>query len=386
MSPDISILFRVLGNWGDEAALTALRPLSVPDWVNLVQESISHQVAPLLHRRLKALETLITPPPLAVAQLRSSYLKNSARGIWFMNGLPWIVEALREENIPVILYKGIYLAGVLYEDVGLRPMVDIDILIHESDYSKVRLCLDKLRQSRPAICPPVDIKTHTAGIASLHNVDTDGIWKRAQSISINGVKAMVLAPEDMFLTLCMHHFFQHAGQLTIGIRAFCDVQAVLDRYRDKMDWAQVAYRADEWGVSNCVSLASRLTRDLLNASMPPELEELAKAHDPGGELQTFAGDYFSARQSESLVLSPYLLQLLAQGRLKRKLSFIMKTAIPNAELMAGKMRTNKYSARFYSGYIKRVGHLVWIGLKMLLMMIVPSTKKWKLIKLIRWMT
>jgi hypothetical protein len=386
MLPDTTILLKVLGNWGDEVALDALRSLSDADWNDLVQESKRQLVAPLFYRRLKKLEYAIIPPPFVVEQLRNSYLRNSARGVWFMNGLSLILNALHDENISTILYKGIYLAGELYEDVALRPIIDIDILVHEHDLLKAQRCIDETQRRHPIQYPDLDLKTQTSEITSLHNIDMDGVWNRARLVSINGVNTLVLGPEDMFLTLCIHHFFQHAGQLSIGIRIFCDVSAVLDRYQDEIDWEQVELRADEWGVSNCVSLALRLTRDLLNTTVPDKLVEFVTRRDPGEELQFYAANYFSLKQSETLVLSPYLLQLLRPDRVSKKMSYILKTLIPDVGVMAGKMRTSKYSVRLYLGYILRAMRLIWIGFKMLLTLITANIKKRKLIKLIRWMT
>jgi len=386
MSPNISILLRVLGKWGDDAALAALRPLSDSEWIDLVRESKRLLVAPLLYQRLKSLEGVCQPPLLVMNQLRGSYLKNSARGVWFINELSKIVKVLHQEHIPVILYKGACLAGELYHDMGLRPMVDADILVHEVDYLKTQRCIDEMQESQIEPYPHIDVKQHPAGIATLHRVDVDGIWARARIVNISGMEVLALAPEDMFLTLIMHHYFQHAGQLSIGIRIFCDLSAVLDQYANTMDWELVTHRADEWGVSNCVSLALRLTRELLNISVPSQLAEFILKHDPGEALQAFAAEYFSVKQSETLTLSPYLLQLLGRGSLRSKLSFALRVAIPRAEVMANKKQTTKYSARFFIGYVLNAARLVWLGLKMLITVFTPNIRKRKLMKLIRWMS
>ena len=54
------------------------------------------------------------------------------------NKLLKIITLLRDQDIPVIAYKGPALAQTAYGDIGLRHFVDLDIMIHKQDVYRVK--------------------------------------------------------------------------------------------------------------------------------------------------------------------------------------------------------------------------------------------------------
>jgi len=128
------------------------------------------------------------------------------------------------------------------------------------------------------------------------HVDLDGVWSRAQSARFGGVAASVLSPEDLLLHLCTHTVV-HASDMRI--RMLCDIAETLCLFEKTLNWAVLIERARRWGVSRCVYVLLRLSRELLRApvgkdhlsALLPEgfeehryilaLEQLLDTHDGG---------------------------------------------------------------------------------------------------------
>ena len=86
-------------------------------------------LAPLLYYHLKPLN--IPGFEDTVLRLRDSYLKNTARNILLLKQIKLLKKQAEREGIPMLLLKGAALAVSVYRETGLRPMADIDILVHQ---------------------------------------------------------------------------------------------------------------------------------------------------------------------------------------------------------------------------------------------------------------
>ena len=98
----------------DEGLLVAL---SAQDWRNLLALAAGQRITPLLWHRLKQkkLETLM--PETAAAQLQEAYRRNTLKNLRFNGELLRLLTALKTENIPLILLKGIVLSNTVYENI-----------------------------------------------------------------------------------------------------------------------------------------------------------------------------------------------------------------------------------------------------------------------------
>ncbi|GAB4524424.1 MAG: hypothetical protein Fur0018_07970 [Anaerolineales bacterium] len=69
--------------------------------------------------------------------LAPAYYETLARNTLLLQELGRILEAFEQAGIEVIVLKGAALAQTLYEDIGLRPMSDIDLLVRPEDVWRV---------------------------------------------------------------------------------------------------------------------------------------------------------------------------------------------------------------------------------------------------------
>ena len=118
------------------------------DWDYILETSITHAVAPLFFHGLSRVLQVMTPdncvPEPILAELQKLSRGSRSRNRRLYRVLGDIAKAFQRAKIPVLGLKDIQLAREVYPDMALRPMGDVDILIHFSDYDKAAKCLAEL--------------------------------------------------------------------------------------------------------------------------------------------------------------------------------------------------------------------------------------------------
>jgi hypothetical protein len=361
----------------DETRVARLEQLSPSDWDGVIQQANRHRVTPLLYRRLKTLGPGTIIPAGIMQRLQEIYLFDSARrNVRLHHQLSKVLKMLQNDGIPVIALKGVHLAEVVYGDLALRPMDDMDLLVRTTDLSRIEAKLLEMGYSpsrRFWIEAECATSRHLApftkpGAASLEihwtiarptdpfKIDVDELWKRARPATIAGVEVLVLSPEDLLLHLCLHASFHH--RFTIGLRPFCDISETLHHYRDEMDWEQVQLRARQWGVGKCVYLTLRLVRELLEAAVPGDVLNALEPNDLDPRLVIWIGEQIFTGRGNTLPLSPNLARIWGANRLRDKVATFLKFAFPSPEVMATKYPASPFSKRIYLYYPIRLKDLL----------------------------
>ena len=116
--------------------IPALKALSNEEWDELIALAIRMRVRLFFYQNLKkrGLEEII--PEEIAKSLKEFFTHNTIRNLRYLGELNKIVNAFAEKNIPVIALKGIYLADVIYENIGLREMNDIDLLVPKEELAE----------------------------------------------------------------------------------------------------------------------------------------------------------------------------------------------------------------------------------------------------------
>jgi len=350
-----------------------LKSLSTPDWDDIIQRSIKHKVSPLLYHRLKSRYSDEDIPDNVVPGLRDICLHSIARNVRLYHGLSKVLKGLKNDGIPVIVLKGAHLAEAVYNNIALRPMTDIDLLIKKADLSRAgekllglgyvqsgNSCVTQSHLAaytkpggvRIEIHPVIEIPT------SPFKIDVDGLWERARPAMIAGVKVMVLSPEDLMLHLCIHASFHH--HFTMGLRPFCDISEILRYYRNEIDWAQVQSRARQWGAGKCVYLTLYIAGDLLDAAVPDTVLNALKPDDLDPEIimrvreQIFTDQ---AMDANVCIASP-LARMWGADRLRDKVTVCLKNAFLSPRALAKLYPVSPFSKWIYFYYPLRLKYLL----------------------------
>jgi hypothetical protein len=149
-----SILLDCLGYADEAAKADQLSHVTAGQWSKVVELAQQHGVAPLLYHRLKRMglideersiihsahsttdiaEGLTTENGM---ELKQAFLENAARNMRLYQELQKLLLLLRKQEIAVIVLKGAYLAEAVYDNIGLRVMGDIDMLVEKDNLLRV---------------------------------------------------------------------------------------------------------------------------------------------------------------------------------------------------------------------------------------------------------
>lgn len=364
-----------LGTGTDGKNTARLHRLLPSDWDSLIEQSSWHSVMPLLYQSAKALGPGISIADSVLQRLREKYLHSALENLRRYRQLSELLRALQSDGIPVIALKGAHLAKVVYGNIALRPMSDIDLLVKKEDLPGVEEKMFGLgygygpfafankswiaeRTGNLAYMPAKNgavVEIHwSIGPTSPFNIDTEGLWERARPTTINGTPVSVLSPEDLLLHLCLHTSFQNA--FVTGLLPFCDIVKTIRHYRDELDWEEVQRRVSQWDVARPVYLTLNLARELLRAAVPDELLDKIRPNDFDRKMTTWAREQIFNYKGASQAVSPKLIRLWGGKGLKDKTALlleallILKNVFLSKEYIAYNYSVPQSSLRVYLYY------------------------------------
>ena len=186
-----------------------------------------------------------------IHRLRNVYLQS-----WYKNHKLFyesaaIILFLKNNGIPTIVLKGASLIALAYKDVGIRPMSDIDILVH---YSQAATTIELLKSAGwKAVheeylaynlkygCSMMfkreddfELDLHWHPFFESHgNHSESDFWEKAITVTISEEPTLSLCPSDLLL-----HTFIHGLRWNPEppIRWIADAVYLLRNCSDQIDW------------------------------------------------------------------------------------------------------------------------------------------------------
>jgi signal peptidase I len=237
------------------------------DWNYIVQKASWHQMAPLLYNSLKSMPRDVPIPTEAMNALESVYFQHACHNLRVWGHLSRALKYLQEANVKVIVCKGAALAEAVYRNLALRPMGDVDLLLHAQDEARRDEIYQALEEMGIYPDTEFEIDVHPPDITDMgiYKIDLDDIWQHAVPAKIAGVDALVMAPEHLIVSLCVnclrHGFYP--------FKFFCDFSETVRFYHGVMDWDRVVAIAKRNNVTGPLSISLALAKDLFNCPAPP---------------------------------------------------------------------------------------------------------------------
>jgi hypothetical protein len=191
------------------------------------------------------------------------YFDNIGRNTLFLNALKEIAQACSDMGIRIVPLKGADLLLNEYENIGLRHISDLDVLIEKSDLNKFREVMRELGYTETPMLPRraaflIDhpspfLYVRNGLLVDLHlklnkkkhyDLKIEDLWDRAVKTNFEGVDIWRLESMDFLIHLCIHlhkHFvvFNHK---TIH---FLDIKLFIQKNRIEID--ELMSRSQEYG-------------------------------------------------------------------------------------------------------------------------------------------
>jgi len=283
----------------EEAASRPVDPDLGCDPKSLVSLARQNRVAPLLYHALKQSNFALADDP-ALRKLQCHFRHNAGRSLQLSHALSNLLDKLFRQ-IDVIPFKGPLLAATAYGDVSLREAGDLDLLVKHQDIVRAADLLASLghrpifptstqreaaflqgltgdRRARylrrhcehHLVSQPTQINVDIHWAIALREfsleIDMDGLWRRARTISFQGCPTLAMCSEDELLVLCING----AKDCWSRLDRVCDLAMLLTNSA-RLDWELVDRCAAQARARRIVLLGLAMASGLLNAPLPAEI-------------------------------------------------------------------------------------------------------------------
>ncbi len=233
-----------------------------------------------------------------VEQLRQDYGAVAVTTRRLEIALSRLLSRLQEVGAPVIIVKGLTLARRLYDDIALRPISDIDLIVRLEDAPRWSEAL-RAAGFMAVAGKSQPLSKHVLRFREMQFSDARGrtiemhvsvcrypayqrafpageIWARAQALEgRENTYGLRLAPTDELCFLCMHYAVQHQIGRLIWLT---DVAEIARRMPDSQPWDTVVDDVIARGVAAPVAVTLARAQILLDAPVPADaLERLRVA-------------------------------------------------------------------------------------------------------------
>lgn len=262
------------------------------DWDCVIRKACLHGIVPIVYRTLEGMTKERVPK--AVLNKLWVYTRMIAdRNTLLVDELNTILKLFSSEGIEAMPLKGPLLTAELYGNLELRPMTDLDILVRTHDVLKAK----RLLLARGYL-PEKDLDTRQEKQYLNHecafhfyqakrklNVDlhwrivrwqafkSDFLWSRAVTVRSGEIQSLWLAPEELFLYLCIHLDKSPSYQL----KWVLDIALVLVRH-PKMDWDRIKELACGTGNRRTILRVLYVVDRILGVPVPQKLAREVHAY------------------------------------------------------------------------------------------------------------
>lgn len=245
-------------------------------------EGGSYRLIPALYRRMSR-------------QTGEFTYKNRMKGIYryflYRNNLTLhrtkeILLVLNENRIPFVVLKGGALLAAYYDDKGIRPMNDVDILVDEAFILRT---IELLRHSgwQPQDEESLSVNHHAGHAITFLNDDGmeldlhwhviyqccwDGAdrayWENTEKASLAGVNISVLNPTLQLFHTCAHGLRWNEMS---SIRWIVDAMTIIDKRGADIDWQLFLRETRNKKLAHTIKKAVGILQNEFGANIPDSL-------------------------------------------------------------------------------------------------------------------
>ncbi|MEN8209898.1 MAG: nucleotidyltransferase family protein, partial [Candidatus Fermentibacteria bacterium] len=322
------------------------------EWDYFLRLAESHDYLAAAYRFFLDYEILAGLPGQVRVLLENEYLLSQARFAKKESELVEILDALETHGIDVVVFKGIPLAHIFYNDPGIRVSKDIDILIDKAQVESAQQVLgDNGFSLYTGWLKEADWRTYhfhliyTRGenmdiVIELHwilldpnkdhEMDCEVVRRQAVSMKIQGRKVETLSQPHALWFACMH----------LSYKVYLDVRglAELKRLAAKMDesaWEYVFSWAQETRTLDQLKLAFAISESVFGAYLE---ESISLRLKPSRFVRTFILSMYYPRglvwdHVPFLGTHQMVVMLSLRQGFRRKMSFLYNLIFPDRKAL-----------------------------------------------------
>lgn len=306
---------------------------------HLIDKAISEGLGGLLYRALSRSGALEDIDRRHQEILRSIYYKTVLLNTRLIHDLKEVVSRLNRKKIWVVLLQGIALLNRIYDDIGVRPMADIDLWVLKRDYASLINIVNDLGYQRDPLYPNTfrkgsttfDIHTHILWADRIEarklllGKNQDHIYHDTRIIDFEGHEALCLSPNDEFIYLSLHALKHNMDRLIWLV----DIMNLAGDWEES-DWEGLMDRARELGQEKVITYIFFLLSHIFDFHPPLKIRKLVAKK----KLHFLEERIMRRRINEGPfpIWAPLILFSTRKG-LRNRFSFILETLFPRPEIL-----------------------------------------------------
>ncbi len=227
-------------------------------WDKLLYQAEHHGMGPLLYRHLDAVGASI--PDHFRRALNLLRVRHRRANRIRMAALKEVLSLFEKEGVDVLVLKGAAIGHLVYPEIGLRPMRDIDVLVPEKDAHLAQGILKTIgyRASTKPFPPdhyhlpplerPLDglsvcVEIHHGLYPDIppyyRHPLFDSLAQSAISFDLDGFSARAFGYEEMLLHLYQHGFTMPIIYEPFRLMAVADIIGLVEAKTDQIDWQRL---------------------------------------------------------------------------------------------------------------------------------------------------
>lgn len=348
--------------------VVSLSGLSLENWLQAVSYASNQEVLALMSESWHNLACEAGIPHQAVHAAKAMLLRNRVRTARMLKGLGQILSEMNNAAMPVIVLKGAHLATMYYDDIGKRPMSDLDLLIKPDHLAEATGILQRLgyqpdpsNEAQAEIGKhfhfkhpenEIKIELHWQVLAQEHfrQSPTDLIWYSAIPIMISGEPALGLPAEGLLPYFALH-LYNH--RFVVPLRQVWDTVVVLQK--EAIDWKLILERAREWQIERSLAVLLHLSAELWGLKFPAAVSAFLDEFDLD-EWGTIARkNIMDYQASDYAMTSPRFLKVWSHNsRGMSKVKLLLEGLFPSREWVSMRYRVAGHGAPLFAAYLRRL--------------------------------
>jgi hypothetical protein len=179
-------------------------------------DALCEPLLPLVYRNVAPLGN-----DAGLEALKARYVRTWSDNLAIVHAVRPLLRALEQNGIDAVALKGLALIARFYEDLGVRPMADVDLLVTPADLDRTAaIAADLGWRPRYQLTPGFRRVKHASPFDHATDAPCDLHWRvfeeagddaadedlraQAEPVDFHGARFRVLSPADQLLHVCGH--------------------------------------------------------------------------------------------------------------------------------------------------------------------------------------
>ncbi len=310
------------------------------DWLYVYDLADHHRIIPLLYFFLRSNPDIEVPEEVA-AKIKVLASNLAVANLFQTTELTGLLGDINAAGLEAMPFKGPALGQYLYQNVGLRPFGDLDILIHRKDFAQIKtILLERGYQPYRTFSPEEEerflatqmgfefvskdersvVEVHWSFLNTVHafQLPEQDVWADRIPLHIADTTVDMFSPAHLLVYLCAHG----SKSLWARMRWVCDIAELVARHQDEGFWQNVLLLARVSRSKRMLFTGLRLAHELLDAPLPDAIRlQVMKDKNVALLVADVTASYFAFSSDGMHEVDPVTFHLNMQERFIDRLPY-----------------------------------------------------------------